>query len=220
MKRLVVCAAMAALMASPAFSQSQYPNAPRPTVRNYPRSEGEYNHGEFGVYGDLFRLTPRGASNSTNFLGLGGRVAFNVNPNVALEGEMNYDFERNYTTVSTNGGTTTGSSTTVTSRLRPLTGLFGPRFQLGTSSPFRAFVTGKVGFLEFSTSNATASGNSFATSFDQFGNSGTHFAAYPGGGFEGFFGAIGVRVEAGDEMYFNNGTRNNLRVMFAPTIRF
>src|SRR5437868_13218858 len=29
------------------------------------------------------------------------------------------------------------------SRVRPLTGLFGPKFQAGSSGPFRAFVTGK-----------------------------------------------------------------------------
>jgi hypothetical protein len=219
MKRIVLFATAAALACPVALLSQQYPNTPSP--QNPPRSEvGEYNHGEFGVYGDLFRLTPRGASAPTNYIGLGGRAGFNVHPNVALEAEMNYDFERNYTTVSTNGGTTTGTSTTVTSRLRPLTGLFGPKFQFGTSGPFRAFATGKVGFADFTVSNATASGNSFAGSFDTFGNGGTHVAVYPGGGIEAFGGPFGVRIEAGDEMYFNNGTQNNLRVTFAPTIRF
>jgi hypothetical protein len=59
-----------------------------------------------------------------------------------------------------------------------------------------------------------------AGSFDQFGNSGTHVAAYPGGGIETFVGPVGLRVEAGDEMYFNSGTNNNLRVTFSPSIRF
>src|SRR5579862_3846326 len=219
MKRFIVCAA-AAVLACPVAAVSQYPNAPSPTVQQPPRGEGEYNHGEFGVYGDYFRLTPRGATGSTNYVGLGGRVGFNVHPNIGLEAEMNYDFERNYTTVNTSGGTTSGTSTTVTSRLRPLTGLFGPKFQFGTSGPFRAFVTGKVGFTDFTVSNATASGSSFAGSFDTFGNGGTHVAVYPGGGIEAFGGPFGVRIEAGDEMYFNNGTQNNLRVTFAPTIRF
>ena len=215
MKRIVACAA-AALLALPVASVCQTTS----TVQHPPRSEGQYNHGEFGVYGDYFRLTPRGASGSTNFLGLGGRIGFNMHPNVALEAEMNYDFERNYTTLSASGGSAGGSSTTVTSSLRPLTGLFGPKFQFGTSGPFRAFVTGKAGFLEFSTSHRAASGSSFAGAFDQFGNSGTHFAAYPGGGIEAFFGPIGLRVEAGDEIYMNNGANNNLRVTFSPSIRF
>src|SRR5579864_1494501 len=152
MRRIVACAA-AAVLAWPVALLCQYPNAPSPSVQNAPRSEGEYNHGEFGVYGDLFRLNLRGSSTPVNFLGLGGRVGFNVHPNIALEAEMNYDFERNYTSVTTNGGTTTGTSTTVTSKLRPLTGLFGPKFQFGTSGPFRAFATGKVGFTDFTFSN-------------------------------------------------------------------
>lgn len=215
MKRILICAA-AALLAWPVALISQT----SPTVQHPPRSEGKYNHGEFGIYGDYFRLTPRGASGSSNFIGLGGRVGFNVHPNIALEGEMNYDFARNYTTVSASGGSAGGSTRTVTSSLRPLTGLFGPKFQFGTSGPFRAFVTGKAGFLEFSTSHRVASGSSFADAIDEFGNSGTHFAAYPGGGVEAFFGPIGLRVEAGDEIYMNNGANNNLRVTFSPSIRF
>lgn len=219
MKRFIICAA-SAFLAWPVAAVSQYPNAPAPTVQHAPRSEGQYNHGEFGVYGDYFRLTPRGANGSTNYLGLGGRIGFNVHPNIALEAEMNYDFERNYTTVNASGTSASGSTTTVTSRLRPLTGLFGPKFQFGTSGPFRAFVTGKVGFTDFTVSNNSPSGSSFASSFDTFGNGGTHIAVYPGGGIEAFAGPFGIRVEAGDEMYFNNGTNNNLRVTFAPTIRF
>jgi hypothetical protein len=43
---------------------------------------------------------------------------------------------------------------------------------------------------------------------------------YPGGGAEAFWGPIGLRLDVGDEMYFNNGAHNNLRVTFGPTIRF
>jgi hypothetical protein len=211
MKRIVACAAAAVLAWPVALLSQTYPN-----VQNPPRSESQYNHGEFGVYGDYFRLTPRGASGASNYLGLGGRVSFNMNPHTALEGEMNYDFERNYTTINSSGGTTS----TVTSSLRPLTGLFGPKFQLGSSGPFRAFVTGKVGFTDFTINHGTASGMSFANSFSTFGNGGTHFAMYPGGGIEAFAGPFGFRIEAGDEIYMNNGANNNLRITFAPTFRF
>jgi hypothetical protein len=34
------------------------------------------------------------------------------------------------------------------------------------------------------------------------------------------WGAIGLRADVGDEIYFNNGTHNNLRVTFGPTFRF
>ena len=45
-------------------------------------------------------------------------------------------------------------------------------------------------------------------------------AVYPGGGVEGFFGPVGLRLEVGDDIYFDNGARNNIRVTFGPTIRF
>jgi hypothetical protein len=224
MNRILGCAGLAALLALPLSINAQYqdpPQAPTPQS-HYPR-EGRWNenHGEFTAYGDLFRVTPRGG-NAVNFVGFGGRIGFNVHPNIALEGEMSYDFDQNYTTVSTsNNGTNTGiSSTTITGRTRPITGLFGPKFQFGTSGNFRAFVTGKIGFTEFSHTTSTASPSTFGNSFDQFGGGTTHFAAYPGGGIEGFFGPIGFRAEAGDQMYFNNGTYNNLRISFGPTFRF
>jgi hypothetical protein len=37
---------------------------------------------------------------------------------------------------------------------------------------------------------------------------------------EGFVGPVGLRLEVGDDIYFDNGARNNLRVTFGPTIRF
>jgi hypothetical protein len=232
MNRILACAGAIALLALPLSLNAQQDQAPPPPppyqgpppqyAQNMPNGPTRYtnNHGELGAYGDLFRVKPAGGT-AVNFLGLGGRVGFNVHPNVALEAEMNYDFEQNYTTVSKNGSTTGITSTTVRSKTRPLTGLFGPKFQFGTTGPFRAFVTGKVGFTEFSHSTTTTvSGETFDNAFDQFGGGTTHIAVYPGGGIEGFFGALGLRVEAGDQMYFNNGTYNNLRVTFGPTLRF
>jgi len=174
------------------------------------------NHAEIGIYADYFRFAPSSSTN-TNFVGTGGRFAFNVNPNVGLEAEMNYDFARNFTTAVTNGT----STTFVTSSVRPLTGLFGPRFQFGTSGPLRVFATGKVGFIDFSVNNSgIVSGSTFTGAVSGVGNPGTHFAFYPGGGIEGFIGPVGIRAEGGDEIYLNNGTYNNLRVAVGPTIRF
>ncbi|MGB6728049.1 MAG: hypothetical protein WBE74_19315 [Terracidiphilus sp.] len=177
------------------------------------------NHAEFGVYADYFRLAP--ANSTANYVGTGGRVAFSVQPNLAIEGEMNYDFARNYTTTSTiNNGTTT-TTTFVTSSVRPMTGLFGPKLQFGTSGPIRVFATGKLGFVDVSISNPNnVTGTQFSNSVNGIGGSGTHLAFYPGGGFEGFFGTVGLRLEAGDEIYLNNGPYNNLRVTVGPTIRF
>ena len=224
MKNIFGCAGLLAALAFPfasiAQDQAPPPSPPPLYVQNPPNHGWDNNHATVGVYGDLFRVKPNGGD-AVNFLGLGGRVGFNVHPNIALEAEMNYDFVKNYTALNTGDNSGTLTSTTVSSRTRPLTALFGPKFQFGTSGPFRAFVTGKVGFTEFShSSTTTVSGDTFSNAFDQFGGGTTHFAAYPGGGIEGFFGPIGLRLEAGDQIYFNNGTYNNLRVTFGPEIRF
>lgn len=213
MKRILGIAGLVTILALP-LTLSAQPNR---------AGESPYheNHGEFTAFGDYFRFNPSGSAHSTNFVGIGGRVGFNVHPNVALEGEMSYDFERNYTSVSGNDGNVGGTSNTVVSRVRPITGLFGPKFQFGRSGPFRAFVTGKAGFLDMTASSASPSGSSFGNSFSSFGGNSTHFAAYPGGGIEAFFGPIGLRAEAGDEMFWVNGNMsNNLRVAIGPTIRF
>lgn len=213
MRRLLLTAGIAALLAIPTSLAAQH----------------TYNHGEIGAYGDMFRVSPKGAT-ATNFLGLGGRVGLNTGSHVALEAEMNYDFEQNYTNISVSGsgnggtgsGSGSGSTTTYTAKVRPITGLFGPKFQFGTSGPFRAFLEAKGGFIDFTTScNAPAgSGSCFSNSLSNFGGSSTHLAVYPGGGIEAFFGPVGLRVDAGDEIYWNNGTYNNLRVTFGPTFRF
>ncbi|KAA6456261.1 hypothetical protein DYQ86_26050 [Acidobacteria bacterium AB60] len=208
MKRIFSCVGLTAILALSIPASSQ-------VVQNPPREASHLNHGDFSVYGDMFRVSPKNYP-TLNFLGLGGRVGFNVHPNVALEGEMNYDFEQNYTTVQGTGA----SSTTITSGVRPLTGLFGPKFQFGTSGPFRAFLTGKAGFVEWSTSGKSPSGSTFTGAFGQFGSNSTNFAAYPGGGIEAYLGPLGLRVEAGDEIYLDNGAHNNLRVTFGPSFRF
>ncbi len=171
----------------------------------------DYNHIEFGAFADylnLSRTTPH-----INFVGLGGRFAVNVHPHVQLEAEMAYDFKRDYTTTFSDGV----SSELVTSKLRPLTALFGPKFQ--TSGPVRVFVTTKVGLVNFTNSDQSAS-SGFVGALGAVTSGDTKFAFYPGAGVEGFWGPIGLRLEAGDNMYFDNGARHNLRVTFGPQVRF
>jgi hypothetical protein len=147
-------------------------------------------------------------------VGFGARAAFNASSHVKIEGEMNYDFERNFTTTC---GTCVTTSFTTT-KVRPLTGLFGPKFE--TPGPFKFFVTGKVGFINFSTTSAAVTTGTVGNAIAGVGGGGTHFAMYPGAGVEGFWGPFGLRLEVGDEVYLNNGTYNNLRVTFGPQLRF
>jgi hypothetical protein len=65
-----------------------------------------------------------------------------------------------------------------------------------------------------------ASGSTFTSAVAGVGGGGTHLAFYPGGGLEGFIGWFGLRAEAGDEIFLNNGTYSNLRATFGPVIRF
>ena len=195
MKRFICLAILSSAMALPSVLMAQ-----------------SYDHGEVGAFVDYMnfgRTDPH-----INFVGVGGRAAFNVHPNVQIEAEMSYDFKRGFANTFSNGVTTE----LVTSRVRPLTGLFGPRFMTG-SGPFRAYATGKVGFVNFSVTNQNATAG-FVGALGAVNNGDTKFALYPGAGLEGFWGPIGMRAEVGDEIYFDNGARNNLKVTVGPVFRF
>jgi hypothetical protein len=172
----------------------------------------ENEHVEVGVFANYFRLNRNNVD--LNFAGLGGRVGFNVHRNVQIEAEMAYDFERAFNNEFHNGDT----FTTVRSKTRILHGLFGPKFQAGSDN-FRVFATGKVGLISFSTTNQNVT-EGFEGALGAVNNGDSKFAVYPGGGIEGFIGPIGIRLEAGDEIYFDHGARNNLRVSAGPTFRF
>jgi hypothetical protein len=169
------------------------------------------DHIEVGAFANYFRLGD--ADPSHNFVGVGGRAAVNVRPSIQLEAEMAYDFKRSFTQTLTDGAATE----LVNTHFRTLHAFFGPKFQTG-SGPFRFFVTGKVGFDNFSVTNDNATAG--FTSAVGLTSGTTRFAVYPGGGIEAFAGRIGVRAEIGDDIYFLNGAHNNLRVSLGPQIRF
>ena len=141
------------------------------------------------------------------------RAGFNVHRDVQLEAEMAYDFKRNFTQDFSDGVTTQ----LVNTQFRTLHGFFGPKFQTG-SGAFRFFVTGKVGFDNFTVDNQNApAGFKSTVGLD---NGTTDFALYPAAGIEAFAGPIGIRLEAGDDIYFDHGGHNNLRMTLGPQIRF
>jgi hypothetical protein len=194
MKRLVLSAFLVLCFASPSFIFAQALKS---------------DHVEVGVFADYFRVDR--TDPSLNYAGVGGRLAFNLRPSAQLEAEMAYDFDRSYNNPFNDGSI-------VPSKTHILHGLFGPKFQTG-SGPFRVFVTGKVGVISFTTNTQTAPAG-FKSALGALGNGDAKFAVYPGGGVEGFMGPVGLRLEVGDDIYFDNGARNNLRVSFGPTIRF
>jgi len=171
-------------------------------------------HGQVGAFADYLQL---GQTNNTNFAGLGGRLAINANRYIGLEAEMGYDFNQVFTEGFTNP--VGGSVTTQRSNLRVLSGLFGPTLQTG-HGPFRLFVTVKGGFMNFRFDPRPATFNTFSSSVTDLRTSNVDGALYPGGGIEAHFGPVGLRLDVGDEIYFNNGARNNLRITFGQIIRF
>ena len=200
MKRIFWFAILSALLAAPSWLAAQ-------------EGHGDYDHASVGIFADYFRFAPTSTSH-TNFVGFGARAAVNTGRFVQIEAEMNYDFERNFTTTTNNGASTSFTTT----RLRPLTGLFGPKFS--TPGPFKFYGTAKVGFVRFTETSAAVTPGTVGNSISGVGGPGTHLAVYPGVGVEGFWGPFGLRAEVGDEVYFSNGTFNNLRVTFGPQLRF
>jgi hypothetical protein len=173
------------------------------------------DNGEVGVFADYFRLqaAPR------DLFGVGARLSFNVHKNVQLEAEMAYDFERGFAEGFNDGA---GTATIQPSSLRVLHGMFGPKFQVGKEGPYaiRAFVTAKGGFVNFGFSNASVA-SGFTSAIDNLRRDNNGNAVfYPGGGIEGYVGPIGLRLDVGDEIYFNNGANHNLKITFGPHIRF
>lgn len=199
MKRSIRLAIVSILIAAPSWLFAQ-------------EGGDAYNHGNVGIFADYLDFSP--TSPNINFVGFGARAGFHTGRRVEIEGEMHYDFERNITTTFNNGVTTQF----VTTKFRPLTGLFGPKFETG--GRFKVFATGKVGFIRFSESSSPVTFGNFGNAVSGVGGAGTHLALYPGVGVEGFWGPFGLRAEVGDEIYLNNGTFNNLRVTFGPQFRF
>ena len=195
MQRSFILALLALLLAAPSLM-----------------AQSSYNHVEVGIFADYFNLSR--TDPHINFVGLGGRAGFNVRSNVQIEAEMAYDFKRNFTTTFSDGVT----SKLVDTRLRTLHALFGPKFAT-SGGPVRFFGTFKAGLINFSVSDQNA-GAGFRSAIGDVTTGNTAAAIYPGVGLEGFLGPIGLRADVGDEIYFKNGTHNNLRVTFGPTIRF
>ena len=83
MKNIVRVLGLSSLLVVSSWMSAQVPEPGRFTL----------NHAEVGIFGDYFRFSP--GSSTTNFVGLGARAAFNVHPNIAVEAQMSYDFDRN-----------------------------------------------------------------------------------------------------------------------------
>ena len=173
----------------------------------------ETEHLQVGVYGDYFRVS----QTDSNLLGVGARLSFPILHRVKLEGEMAYDFSRAFTEGFTDTGT--GLLSVQRTDMRALHGEFGPKVELGHGR-FHPFLFVKGGFADFQLSGAPATVGTFFSSVDNLRANHVSGVLYPGGGFQGRIGPVGLRLDVGDEIYFNHGSHNNLRVAFGPFLRF
>jgi hypothetical protein len=168
---------------------------------------------QLGAYADYFRLS----QTNTNMAGLGGRAAIKAFSHVMLEGEMSYDFQQAFSEGFANPSG--GAITFQNSNLKVLHGLVGPKF-IGGHGKIRPFLTVKGGFVNFRLDPRPASFAGFASSVDNLRTNNVSGTLYPGAGIEGHLGPVGLRLEAGDEIYFAGGRHHNARVTFGPFIRF
>jgi hypothetical protein len=174
------------------------------------RAQGD--HIEAGVFADYFRMS----QTDNNYLGVGARVGYRVFPHVKLEGEMAYDFDQGFGELTTGTG---GSIVVQNANIHILHGLFGPKVELGHGG-LRPFVLVKGGFDKFFINSCPATFSCVSSQIANLRSSNVNGVIYPGGGFEAHLGPVGLRLEAGDEVYFASGTHHNLRMAFGPYIRF
>lgn len=169
-------------------------------------------HAEIGAYGDYVHL----GSIDANMAGLGGRVGFNIVPDVMLEGQISYDFNQTFSEGFRN--TSGGVVGFTNSGLKVVDGLFGPKIQ--TPGPIKLFVTVKGGFIHFALSGVPGSFSTFTSSVSNLRDDNVDAMLYPGAGLEATIGPVGLRLDVGDDIYFTNRAYHNFAVQFGPVIRF
>jgi hypothetical protein len=135
-----------------------------------------------------------------------------------LEGELAYDYGINFgeayrNIVSGNIAAIENTSLGVTHAL------FGPKLQ-PSGGGFRPFITLKGGFMDFQLSPGLLPLSNAVSTLLGLRTSSWNAAIYPAAGVEAVIGPVGLRFEIGDDVYFNNGAHNNLRLTFGPIVRF
>ena len=153
----------------------------------------------------------------TNNFGVGGRLGFRVHRSVMAEGELAYDYGVNFDEVYdvANGSLKAIERTSI----GVTEGLFGPKLQRADGH-FRPFVTLKGGFVDFRLSPSLIPYSGVTSAVLGIRDSNVNGVLYPGGGVAATLGPVGLRLEFGDLIYFNQGPHNNLRVTFGPIVRF
>jgi hypothetical protein len=169
---------------------------------------------EAGIFLDYLGISQ---TNTDNF-GFGGRFGYRVHRHAMMEGELAYGYGINFAEAYRN--ITTGDIVAIArTSIGTTHGLFGPMLEPAKGN-LRPFVTLKGGFIDFRLSPSLLPLGDVASTILNIRTSSLNAAIYPGGGVEASLGPVGLRLELGDEIYFNNGGHNNLRITFGPVLKF
>ena len=169
---------------------------------------------EAGIFLDYLSIS----QTNTNNFGLGARFGYRIHRKVMMEGELAYDYGINFDEAYRN--ITNGDITAIKRTSIGVThGLFGPTLK-PAKGRFRPFVTLKGGFIDFRLSPSLLPLSTFESTLLGIRTSSLNVAIYPGAGVEASLGPVGLRFELGDDIYFNKGAHNNLRITFGPIVRF
>jgi hypothetical protein len=169
---------------------------------------------EAGVFVDYLSIS----QTNTNNFGVGGRFGYRIHRKLLIEGELAYDYGINFDETYRN--ITNGNITAIEHTSIGVTqGLFGPTLQPARGR-FRPFITLKGGFMDFRLSPSLLPLSSVESTLLGIRTSSVNAAVYPGTGVELSLGPVGLRFELGDDIYFNGGAHNNLRLTFGPILRF
>jgi len=177
-------------------------------------STASAQHIELGAFIDYGRPTIPGFP--ANAFGAGGRININLHRFLQAELESAYDVKyANFLLAASSG-----SVVLTNSKLGILHANGGLKVQTAGGS-FFFFVKGGANqyFPERTVQTVAGTPITVITSSVSL-NSFTHGIFYPGGGIGFHAGPLGIRVDAGDEIYWSSGTHHNLRVTFGPTLRF
>lgn len=169
---------------------------------------------EAGLFLDYLNISQ---TKTPNF-GLAGMFGYRIHRNVMLEGNLAYDYGINFNELYLNVANGQVAAIGRTS-IGVTHGLFGPMLQ-PAHGHFRPFVTLKGGFIDFRLSPGLVPYSNVVSSVLGIRTSNVNAALYPGAGAEASLGPVGLRLEFGDLIYFNNGGNNNLRIAFGPIVRF
>ena len=165
--------------------------------------------GGFGSFG-RFDLPPF----PNDAVGVGGRIDIGLGHHIALEGEGSYDFK--HPTLQIAGS---GLGFNVTQfRLGILHANGGFKLQTKGGSYFLFLKGGLLNFYPDVTTTTLV--GTVQTPLPRTGTSFSEAVFYPGAGIGFHAGILGIRLDGGDEIYWDQGTHHNLRITFGPTLRF